>query len=221
MNATSAVDIKTWSLKVEWVNSSGTTTSDDSSILSSSRCTPRPVTSLVVPAPANTALFWPEAILSNSSRHTMPMAANRGLSSAACKKAGENRARILADVASFRIGGDVDDDGGQVQDLLEQQLDQKGLAAPGGSDEQGVGLGQQVLALDPVDVDALDAANVAVGHERNRPARFVLATIAQLLQPAVDLTRRQHGKFLGEPDHLLETGPPRLLELFHRRQRLA
>ncbi len=44
-----------------------------------------PVTSLVVPAPAKMALFWPEAILSNSSRQTMPIEASIGLSSAACR----------------------------------------------------------------------------------------------------------------------------------------
>ena len=124
------------------------------------------------------------------------------------QKAGENRAWILADIASFRIGGDVDDHRGQVQDLLEQQFDQKGLAATRGPDEQGVGLGQQVLALDPVDIDALNAAYVTVGHERNRPARFGLAAVAKLLQPSVDLPRRQYRKFLGEPDQVLETGPP-------------
>jgi len=42
-----------------------------------------PVTSLVVPAPAKMALFWPEAILSNSSRQMMPIDARSGLSSAA------------------------------------------------------------------------------------------------------------------------------------------
>jgi hypothetical protein len=42
-----------------------------------------PVTSLVVPAPANSALFWPDAILSSSSMHTMPIEASSGLSSAA------------------------------------------------------------------------------------------------------------------------------------------
>ena len=137
------------------------------------------------------------------------------------QKAGENRAWVLSHVASFRIGGDIDDHSGQVQDLLEQQFDQKGLAAPGGSDEQGIGFGQKVFALDPVDVDALDAADVAVGHERYRPARLVLSAVAEFLKPPVDLTRRQHRKFLGEPDQVLKTGPPRLLELFHRFSRLA
>ncbi len=79
----SAVDITMWSPYVECVSSSGTTTSDASSIFSSSRCTPMPVTSLVVPAPAKIALFWPLAILSNSSRQMIPIEASSGLSSAA------------------------------------------------------------------------------------------------------------------------------------------
>jgi hypothetical protein len=43
-----------------------------------------PVTSLVVPAPAKIALFCPDAILSNSSRHTTPIDASSGLPSAVC-----------------------------------------------------------------------------------------------------------------------------------------
>ena len=50
-----------------------------------------PVTSFVVPAPAKIALFCPEAILSNSSKQTMPIEASIGFSSAACR----SRVRIV------------------------------------------------------------------------------------------------------------------------------
>jgi hypothetical protein len=50
-----------------------------------------PVTSFVVPAPAKIALFCPEAILSNSSRQTMPIDASIGFSSAVCS----NRVRMV------------------------------------------------------------------------------------------------------------------------------
>jgi len=114
MNATSAVDINTWSLKVEWVTSSGTTTSDDSSILSSSRCTPRPVTSLVVPAPANTAIVLARGNLVELVETHDADGSQQGIVVGRVQKAGEDGARILAHIARFRIGGDVNDDSGQV-----------------------------------------------------------------------------------------------------------
>jgi hypothetical protein len=126
---------------------------------------------------------------------------------------GEDGAGILAHVPGLRVGGDVDAHRRQVQDVLEQQLDQVALAAPGRTRQQHVGLGQQLLALDAVEVDALDAPHVPVGRQRHRPARLDLAAITQLLQLGEDRPRREHGQIAHELDEMFE---PRLAVLLER-----
>jgi hypothetical protein len=131
------------------------------------------------------------------------------------EQAREDGAGVLAHVAGLRVSGDVDDHRGQAQDLLEQQLHQVGLAAAGRSDQQRVALGQQLLALRAVQVDALDAPDVAVRHQRDGPARLALAAVAELVQTLEDRFRREAGEILDEFDEVLEAGFPVLLERLH------
>jgi hypothetical protein len=131
---------------------------------------------------------------------------------------GEDGAGVLAHVPGLGVGGDIDDHGGEAEDLLEQQLDQVGLAAAGRSDQQGVALGQQLLALGAVQVDALDAPDVPVGHQRHRPPRLALAAVAQLLQPLEDGLRREAREILHEFYEVLEARFSVLLERLHGSQ---
>ena len=118
-------------------------------------------------------------------------------------------------VPGLGAGGDVDDHRRQPQNLLEQQLHQMGLAAAGGPMSRKL-FWQHVLALGPVEVDALDALDVAVGHQRDRPPRLVLPAITCLLQLLEDLLRRNDGQLQDELDEVLEPGFPVLLEVLHR-----
>src|SRR3569832_570295 len=202
-NATSAVDSTRWSPYDECVISIGTTTSDDSSIFSSSRCTPIPVTSLVVPAPANTALFWPEAIFElvqadHADRRQQRVVVSR------VQQPRQDRAGILAHVAGLGVRRDVDDDRGQTQDVLEQLLDQERLAAAGGAGQQHVHLRQQRFAHGAVQIDPLDSPHEAIRQQRHRPARLDLAAVPLLFQLREDRLRRQHGQLAHELDEMLE-----------------
>ena len=114
----------------------------------------------------------------------MPIEASSGLSSRRMQQAGQDGGGVLPDVPGLGVGRDVDDHGGQAQHLPEQQLDQVGLAAAGGADEQGIGLGQELVALGPVQIDAPDAADVAVGHQGNGPPRLSLPPVPELVQPS-------------------------------------
>ena len=132
---------------------------------------------------------------------------------------GDDRIRILADIAGLRIGGDVDDHRRQPQDVLEEQLDEMGLAATGRPDEQVVRFGQQILALGAIQVDALDALDVAIGHQRgHRAPRLVLLRDSPPppLQLRENLLGRNDGQLANELDEVLEPRLAILLQILHR-----
>src|SRR5206468_3583055 len=68
-----------------------------------------------------------------------------------------------------------------------------------------------------VQVDPLDASDVAVGHQRHRAARFVLAPVAELLEAREDLSRRRNRQIPDELDEVLESRFSVLLERLHFR----
>jgi hypothetical protein len=93
-----------------------------------------------------------------------------------------------------------------------------GLAAAGRSDEQGVALRQQELALGAVEVDALDAADMAIGHQRDRAPGLALAAVAQLLEPLEDHLRRKDREILHKFYEVLEPRLSVLLERLHDKE---
>ena len=132
------------------------------------------------------------------------------------EQAGDDRVRVLPDVAGLGVGRDVDQRGRQLEDLAEQGLDQEGLARAGRAHAQEVGLARQLAAIDAVDVDPLDPANVAVRHQAQRAPRRALAAVAVVLERAEHRGRRRRGQLAHELDEVLKPGLPVLLEVLHR-----
>jgi len=99
--------------------------------------------------------------------------------------------------------------------VLEQELDEVGLAAAGRADEEVVRLGKDVLPLGTVEVNAFHALDVPVRHECDGAAGLLLPVVAELPEAREDLFRRNDGKLANELDKRLETRLPVLFEILH------
>ena len=78
------------------------------------------------------------------------------------------------------------------------------LPEPVGPTQQEVRLARQLGAVDAVDVDPLDPADVAVRHQAQRAPRRVLAAVAVLLERLEHRLRRRARQLAHELDEVLE-----------------
>src|SRR5690242_13209301 len=60
-------------------------------------------------------------------------------------QASEDRAHVVTDITTLREAGDIDNYGGQFQNLLKQQLNHEGLTASGWTKHQDILLGWQIV----------------------------------------------------------------------------
>ena len=75
---------------------------------------------------------------------TTPHPAQREVLARRLEQPREDHVDVVADVAGLGVLGDVDGHGGDAQDFAEEELDEEGLAAPGGADEQVVLTGSEL-----------------------------------------------------------------------------